>query len=722
MIGTHLAHYRILGKLGEGGMGDVFSAEDTTLGRKVALKVLHEEMAEDSERLMRFEREAKAIAALNHPNIVTIYSVEEADGKRFITMELVQGEPLARVILGNRLESDRFLRFAKPLIEALVSAHENGIVHRDLKPANIMVTDDGRIKVLDFGLAKLQSDSGISTVSQMATEARTQVGMVMGTMPYMSPEQVQGQPVDHRTDIFAVGVIFHEMLTGERPFSGASSAELVSAILRDPPPRLTELRPDLPGHLGRIVARCLEKDPARRYQTARDIGLELEAVEQERIATAPSETKTEAAPSIAVLPFADMSAEKDQDYFCEGLAEELINGLGRIEHLRVASRTSAFQFKDTSLDIRQIGQRLNVATVLEGSVRKAGDRLRVTAQLVDVKDGYRLWSERFDRELKDVFAIQDEIAESIVEALEMQLSPRERRAIQNVATRDVEAFDCYLRGRKFFYQMNRRSFEFARQMYSRAIEIDPNYALAFAGIADCSSFVFMYADSSEANRNQANEASRKALELDPELAEAHASRALALSISERYEEAEAEFEAAIERNPKLFEAYYFYARACLAQGKLQQAADLFRKASEVRPEDYQAPQLLTQVLEGMGAPAEVIAEADRKALELLEAHIQLNPDDARALYLCGSSVVKTGDKERGLRMARKALAIDPGEPAILYNVACTYATADEKDEAIDLLGRAIDAGFGYRAWLEHDSDFDELRDDPRFQALVERLG
>ena len=506
------------------------------------------------------------------------------------------------------------------------------------------------------------------------------------------------------------------MTTGQRPFGGDNSADLISSILRDAPRPVNEINIELPNHLGRILKRCLEKEPGRRYQTALDIRNELEELQQEA-----KTSKPESGPSVAVLPFADMSPNKDQDYFCEGIAEELINGLGRIQNLRVASRTSAFQFKETSLDIREIGDRLNVSTVLEGSVRKAGDQLRITAQFVNVEDGYRLWSDRYDREMKDVFAIQDEIAESIVEALKVTLSPKERRAIQNVATRDVAAFDYYLKGRKYFYEMNRKSFEFAREMYSKAIELDPNYALAFAGIADCCSLLYQYADSSEENQRQAEETSGKALELDSELAEAHASRGLALSIGKDYTRAEEHFEKAISLNPKLFEAYYFYARDCLAQGKLAKSAQLFEKASEVRPEDYQAPLLLRQVLIGMGASRSVTDQTLQKALKVVEKHLELNPDDARAHYLGGSALIEMGQTKKGLAWTRRALDIDPDEPATLYNVACSHSIAGASDEALGFLEKAIDAGFGYKEWLENDSDFDTIRENPRFQALLDRL-
>jgi non-specific serine/threonine protein kinase len=718
LIGRTLSHYRILEKLGEGGMGEVYAAEDTSLGRKVALKVLPLEMATKADRLQRFRREARTVASLNHPNIVTIHSVEEADGIPFLTMELVEGESLGDRVTPGGLPLKTLVEVVGPLAEALAVAHERGITHRDLKPANVLFDRDGRPKILDFGLAKLHEDSNASEDEPTAAPSSdlTEAGAVLGTLPYMSPEQVQGRPADHRSDIFSLGAILYELATGERPFRGDTSADLISCILRDQPRELTELRADAPDHLRRIVRRCLDKDPGRRFQSARDLRIELEELENGGAAEG-----IRSAPSVAVLPFADMSPEKDQDYFCEGIAEELINGLGRIENLRVASRTSSFQFKETALDVREIGRRLDVSTILEGSVRKAGERLRITAQLVNVADGYRRWSDRFDREMKDIFAIQDEIAESIVAALEVTLSPKERRALQNVATRDVEAYDYYLRGRKFFYQMNQKAFEFARQMYGKAIELDPSYALAHSGIADCCSFLYQWADSSPANLRAADETSRKALDLDPDLAEAHASRGLALSLGRSFEEAEGEFKEAIRRNPRLYEAYYFYGRACMAEGRYEQAAELFQKAAEMRPEDYQAPCFLEQALRGVGAPKEQVDAASRRTVAIIEDHIELNPDDARALYLGGGCLLTLGERDRGLEWGRRALAIDPDDPMILYNVACLWSQAGETDSAVETLERAVDAGFGHRDWVVHDSDFDALREDPRFQKLLGRL-
>ena len=714
MIGRTISHYRIVDKLGQGGMGTVYVAEDTNLGRKVALKMLPPEMAGNSERLLRFRREAKTVAALNHPSIVTIHSVEDSELGQFITMELVEGKSLEQLIGPRGLPLDRLLEIAIPLADALAAAHQRGITHRDLKPANVMVTSDGRVKVLDFGLAKLQGESPAGETRETATHALTRDGMILGTVPYMSPEQVRSEPVDHRTDIFSLGIVLFEMATGERPFRGVSSAELVSSILRDAPRRVTELNRSLPSDLGRVVARCLEKDPARRYPTALDLKSELAGLRDEGGRT------VRAAPSLAVLPFADLSPEKDQDYFCEGLAEELINALVKIENLRVASRASAFQMKEAVSDVREIGRRLGVETVLGGSVRKAGDRLRITAQLTNVADGYHIWSERYDRKLEDVFAIQDEIAQAIARALQVTLSPGARGGAERAAKVDIQAYDFYLKGRKFFYQFRQQGFEFARQMFARAIVIDPGYARAYAGVADCCSFLYMYFDSSEDNLKEADAASRKAVETDPGSAEAHASRGLAVSLRKRFDEAKVEFETAIRLDPKSFDAHYLYGRSLMSQGRHGEAAEMFRRASRMNPDDYQAPAFLAQALEAAGRAAET-PTVYRDALDAVERYLELNPDDARAVLFGAIAHARLGQHETSMKWAGRAAVIDPNNPSTHYNVACVYALLGEIERGLDSLEQSITTGMGQKEWIDNDPDLDPLREHPRFAELLARF-
>ncbi len=425
--------------------------------------------------------------------------------------------------------------------------------------------------------------------------------------------------------------------------------------------------------------------------------------------------------SIAVLPFLNMSGDAENEYFSDGISEEILNLLVKLPKLRVASRTSSFAFKGKDFDIPIVAERLGVATVLEGSVRRAGDRVRITAQLIDTASDSHLWSETYDREMKDVFDIQDDIAKSIVNALEVTLTPKERRALQYVATTDVEAFDYYLRGRRFFYRMGKRNFHHAIKMYEKAIEQDPNYALAYAGIADAYSLLYQWVESSPEIAEKANEASIRAVELDSDSAEAHAARGMALSLNKKYDEAEREFETAILLNPELFEAYYLYARDCFAQGKAEKAARLFAKASEVNPDDYQAPRLLGLVYRELGRDADA-KEAGLKTVGIVEKHLVLHPDDARALNLGACALVDLGENERAVAWGERALESDRGEPAVLYNVACMYAQLNDDDRAIELLTEAIDQGYGHRAWLENDPDLKGLREDERFKALLARLG
>ncbi len=715
MIGETLSHYRILDKLGAGGMGEVYLAEDTSLKRQVALKVLPAEMAENPDWLRRFQREAELVAALNDPGIVTIYSVEQAEGLHFLTMELVQGKTLAELLPSGGLHLDRFLEIAVPLVQALAAAHDKGVTHRDLKPANVMVTPEGQVKVLDFGLAKLLVADEPTDQSLMPTEALTREGLVLGTIPYMAPEQLEGRPVDHRCDIFSAGIVLHEMVTGERPFKGESSASLISAILRDRPDPITNSRSDVPRQLDRVIQRCLQKDPERRYQTAKDLRNDLEDLPAEL-----KQVKADQQRSVAVLPFKDMSPQKDQDYFCEGIAEDIINALSKVRDLRVASRMAAFQIGDKTTDPGQIGERLDVETVLAGSVRKAGNRVRISAELVNVRDSALLWSERYDRELEDVFEVQDEISESIVEALQVTLSPKEKKAIQHQAAVDVRAYEYYLRGRRLFYGGTRKTFERGLQMFDRAIEIDPNFAAPYAAIADSLSHLYLYFDNSESNLKRADEASRKALELAAESPEAHASRGLALSLLERFEEAQEAFETAIRLDPKLFEAHYFYARSCWQQSKLLEAAQHFEHASEVRPEDFQSICLLSSVYHGLGE-SEKAKDCHHRSLEVIEKHLDLNPDDARALYLGSGALIGIGETEQGLEWAARAVEIDPNDAAVLYNVACTYSNAERLDEAIDYLERAVAVGFASKDWIVNDGDLEPLREHPRYLTLLDSM-
>jgi serine/threonine protein kinase/Flp pilus assembly protein TadD len=721
MIGKTLSHYKILDKLGAGGMGEVYRAEDSRLKREVALKVLPPEMAENPERLRRFQREAELVASLSHPGIVTIYSVEEAEGVHFLTMELVSGQTLGELVPPGGMQVDAFLDLAIPLAQALAAAHDKGVTHRDLKPANVMVTPEGQVKVLDFGLAKLRVADAADDETLMPTEALTQEGLVMGTIPYMAPEQLEGRLVDHRCDIFSIGILLHEMVTGERPFKGESSASLISAILRDSPRPISETRPDVPRQLDRVLQRCLQKDPERRYQTAKDLRNDLEDLPAELQRTERGSAAASEPRSVAVLPLKDMSPQKDQDYFCEGIAEDIINALSKVGDLRVASRMAAFQIVEKTVDPGEIGETLNVETVLSGSVRKAGNRVRISAELVNARDSSQLWSERYDRELEDVFEVQDEISENIVKALQVTLSPKEKKAIQRQkAPMNMQAYEYYLRGRSLHHRGTKLSHDRALQMFNRAIEIDPGFAMAYAGKADTTAYAYMYFGKNEVDLEMADDASMKALELAPDLAEAHTSRGSALSLQERYKEAEEAFETAIQLDPKLFEAHYFYGRCCWQQSKLHEAAEHFQRASEVRPEDFQSVCLLGSVFSSLGE-SEKVSDCHHRAIGLIEKHLELNPDDARALYLGAGALIGVGETEKGLGWAARAVEIDPNDTGILYNVACTYSLAGRIEEAIDYLEKAVVEGFAQKEWIVNDGDLAPLRSHSRYLKLINSM-
>lgn len=715
--GASLARYRLVEKIGSGGMGVVWKALDSRLGREIAIKLLPDQLAADPDALASFEREARAIAALNHPNIVTIHSVEETEGLHFFTMELLTGLTLRELIPAGGMAEDRLLDVALAMAGALGAAHARGIVHRDLKPANVMITLEGQVKLFDFGLAKMRraEPDAHGAGADWATAAGVREDRLAGTLQYMSPEQVRGWSVDQRADIFAFGVILYEMLTGRRPFGGQTVQTLTAAILMDaiiPPSRL---RPELPRRFDEVVVRCTEKDRALRLQSAEDVRGLLAGVRSEGWQAGAAQV-----PSVAVLPFADMSQEKDQDYFCEGIAEEIITSLAQIRNLRVASRISSFQFKGAPLDSREIGRRLGVRHLLEGSVRKAGGRLRITIELTDVEAGYCLWSERYDRDMKDVFAIQEEIAQQVVQAFQLTPSTSQRGALGRRSTADVEAYEFYLKGRKYFYQYSRRGIEFARQLFTRAIEIDAGYALAHAGLADCCTFLFMHVMGREEMRTAAIEAGRRAVELDSGLAQAHVSLGLALSLTRDHDAAEREFETALGLDDRLFEAHYFYARDSFMQGRLEKALKLYQRACELRPEDYQSPLLVGQLYEDLKQSA-MAETARRRGLKAAETRLALHPDDVRALYMGANALVALGERERGLEWAHRAYVLDPEDAMLLYNLACIFSMAAREEEALGFLERSVKAGMNRLTWLQNDSNLDAIRGHARFRAVVQAL-
>jgi serine/threonine protein kinase/Tfp pilus assembly protein PilF len=566
--------YRVIRELGRGGMGVVFQAEDTKLKRPVALKLLPLELAHSPDAEERFLREAQAAAALDHPNICTVYEVGEKDGQAFIAMAYIDGKSLKERIARGPLKIDEALEIAGEVAGGLEEAHRKGIVHRDIKPANVMLTAKGQAKIMDFGLARVESADDL-----------TRTAVVMGTVAYMSPEQALGKKVDHRTDIWSFGCLLYEMLVGHGPFQGGQEQAIFQAIIHADPEPIAALRRDIPAGLVRVLDRCLKKNHLERYPDAGVLIRDLEAVDLHDVASAPPATVRETPPSIAVLPFSDMSPEKDQDYFGEGIAEELINALTHLQGLRVVARTSAFALKGMKLDIREIGRKLDVKTVLEGSVRKAGNRLRVTAQLINVEDGFHLWSERYDREMADIFAIQDEITVAIVDSLKVTLRVGEKTALRKRSTSDPEAYSLYLKGLYFFARPSPESFGKALDSFQAAIAKDPNFALAYAGVANVFGGLGVLNLAPPAEMwPRAKAALQKALSLDEDLAEAHSVAALlAFWYEWDWEAAGRSFDRALSLNPGDAMFHGQHAFLYLNRRKFDEAIREIKKALELDP-------------------------------------------------------------------------------------------------------------------------------------------
>jgi serine/threonine-protein kinase len=693
--GARLGPYEILSALGAGGMGEVYRARDTKLKRDVALKVLPEAFAQDPNRLARFQREAELLATLNHPNIAAIFSIEEAGGVRFMTMELVEGCTLDPMISRGAVSMAQFFDIAIALADALSAAHRKHIIHRDLKPSNVMMADDGRVKVLDLGLAQAVDPDPVRPEDAVTHLGLTQAGIIVGTMPYMSPEQIEAKPLDHRTDLFSLGVILYELVTGERPFRGDSSPALMSSILKDHPKPVGERRPDVPGAVSRLIDRCLEKHRRDRIQTATEILAELKAQRrawESGAAWAVRPAAPDIAPrpvervaSIAVLPFTDMSAAKDQDWFCDGMAEEILNALTPLKGLRVAARTSAFSFKGKSDDLRTIGEKLNVTTVLEGSVRRAGDRVRITVRLSDVANGFQLWSERYDRELKDIFDVQDEIAKAIAERLRVTLAGGKEDRLVEQGTTNVEAYQLYLKGHAL---LGRRgtSIPAALDLFRKAVEIDPNYSLAWAGFADaCSGLAITGSMSGTESKPQAMAAATRSIELDPTSAAGHAALACATLLLENNRTmAKQEFERALELRPSYVLGRSWYACFYLqwARGDLEQGIAEARRALDSDPLSSYAGMILACCLCTAGRLDEAIETARRA--------VQHDPESFVARWALGVSLRTAGRFEEAVSTLETAAGMSGRHSRALSSLAGVFGQWGKRSEASALHRELMD--------------------------------
>jgi serine/threonine-protein kinase len=737
MIGQQMSHYIILEELGRGGMGVVYKAKDTQLKRTVVLKFLHSHAFESDDDRRRFTREARIGAALDHANICTVFEIDEEDGRIFIAMAYIEGVALKEKIRSGPLHINVAVDIATQVANGLLAAHEKDIVHRDIKSSNIMVTGDGRVQIMDFGLARVLGGREISGEG------------LVGSPSYMSPEQARGEKVDVRTDIWSLGVVLYEMLTGELPFRGEFEAAVVYSILNEEAVPLMSRRPEVPMELARVVNKMIAKDRDARYRTMDAVIADLSAAKHV-VKIGTRQPGRQDRPSIAVLPFADMSPDGNQEYFCDGLSEEITGALARVERLRVVARTSAFSFKGKNVPAPEIGRKLGVKTLLDGSVRKAGDHLRIAVHLTNAENGYELWSQNYDREMEDIFAIQDEIQLAIVEQLKVTLLGEDRAALVKRHTVDPEAFSLYWQGRYFWNKRTEEGYRKGLEYFHQAIERDSSYALAYVGVADCYDLLGWYDHlAPEEAFPKARKAASKAMELDESLAEAHATAGwICVNFDWSWQCAEAGYKRAIELNPGYATAHQWYAEYLSYMGRHKEAITHAERAVELDPlsiiincdlgqvfyyaRDYErAAAQLRRALE-MDADFAVAnfflafvhlqsqqhaeaTEAAKRALDLSGGNDPTHIAQLGAVYAFSGEV----DKARTTLQTLKELS---GERYVSpFCVALVYSGLGHKDEAFTWLNSAFDAHDHWLETLKVHPAIDGLRADPRYGELLAKM-
>jgi len=730
--------YEIIEELGKGGMGKVYRVEDKKIKEEIALKLIKPEISADKQTIDRFRNELKMTRMISHRNVCSMFDLGDEKGMSFITMEYVPGEDLKSMIrMSGQLSTGTAIKIAKQICDGLSEAHRLGIVHRDLKPSNVMIDKEGNARIMDFGIAR-----------SIRAKSITGEGMMIGTPEYMSPEQVEGEEVDQRSDIYSLGVILYEMATGRVPFGGDTPLSIAvkhkTAVPLDP----RRLNHQIPEDFSKVILRCMEKSRDKRYQSAQELLSELNKLEEEKQEQKKSaETPWER--SIAVLPFADLSAERDQEYFCDGIAEELINALTKIERLKVASGSSAFQFKGKGHDIQEIGKRLKVETVLEGSVRKAGNRLRITAQLVNVADGYHIWSEKYDCEMKDIFAIQDEISLTIVDKLKVKLLREDKEKLVKRSTEDVEAYNLYLKGRYFWGKRTKEGFRKAMEFFKQSIEKDPNFTLGYSGLADSYNLVGFYSFSQPKEAfPKAKEAAQKALKIDDTIAEAYASLAFVqLYYDWDWKDAYENFKKAVKLSPGYPTAHHWYAEYLLVVGRIEEAFVESKRALELDPFS-----LVINVL--LGWAFHYSYQYDQ-AIEQYLKTLEMDPNFAPAHYFLGLTYVQKTMFDEAIEEFKKAKAIfgdntltnaalwhakarrgktDEVQKVLdemakisrqtyfpLYYKAAIYADVGDNDQAFHWLEKCFEERDMWLALLKVDPIWSDLRPDPRFNELLKKM-
>jgi serine/threonine protein kinase/tetratricopeptide (TPR) repeat protein len=732
MIGKRVSHYDVLRTLGAGGMGVVYEAEDTQLGRRVALKFLPKDLSSDAQALERFQREARAASALNHPNICTVHAIGEHEGEHFITMELLEGESMAQILAKRKFEIGELVDAAVQIADALESAHAKGIVHRDIKPANLFLNNRGQMKILDFGLAKF--DIGLAGTSPAAADTATgrgdltTPGTAVGTVAYMSPEQARGHFTDARSDLFSLGTVLYQMAAGVLPFRGDTQAVVFDAILNRDPVPIRQLHGSVPESFDRILVKLLEKDRSLRCQSATELKTDLLRLKRDLDSgskrTDSGETRPAAAKapdrSIAVLYFENLSGVKEDEYFRDGITEDIITELSKIKGLNIFSRPTVLAFRDRPVTPAQIGQQLGAAFALTGSLRRAGNRVRINAQLIDTHTDFPMWSERYDREMQDIFEVQDEIARKIAEALRVTLSPQEQAELAARPTDNMQAYDLYLRGKSYVRRLTRQDLEFARQMFENATALDPKFALAFAAVANACALIYYNYGRDEAWMERARAASEKAAALQPDLPEADIARAWVLYAGQHYDETIRLARQAIARKPDCG-GYYLLGRALFSAGRYQELADIAELAIQSAGGDYNVYSPITNALGALGKH-EALRNVRQRRTQALEAQLRQVPEDVRARIMLSIDYADAGRIDDAMREVNLAIVLRPDEASVLYNAACALCKMNKKAEALDALRKAWQAGFGDPDWARRDPDLALLHGDPEFDRLYPETG
>ena len=734
-----IGRYLICSLLGAGGMGEVYLADDTKLDRKVALKILPADVGHD--RVLRFVREAKAASALNHPNILTIYEIDEIDSEQFIVTEFIEGETLRARMRKASVTPREAIDVGIQVASALCATHKVGIIHRDVKPENIMLRRDGIVKVLDFGLAKLERAwPAADADSQTPTQAliNTEAGTVLGTAQYMSPEQARGLDVDARTDIWSLGCVLYEMVAARQPFVGATMLDVLTGILNREQDSLVHHLPEGPREFERIICRALRKDREERYQTAKELLIDLKDLKSElesqsrrgpsaKVTVDTIQDSTESTSpsvpekSIAVLYFENMNSENDSDHFCAGITEDIITDLSKINHLKVVPRTDVLSFRNKEVNIRQVGETLRVNYILEGSVRTAGNKIRITAQLIDVRGGYQLWAERFDRFVEDIFDLQNEVSQKIAEALKISLTDSEKQLLAKKPTDDLRAYDFYMRGRELLYLKGKRNTESAIRMFENAVAIDPGFASSYAGLAEAYSHMYEWYDGNPLWLGKVIETNQRALTLDPNLSEAQFGIAMVYFHHRRFSESKRTIEEILRENSEFHPGYLRLGMIADLSGDLDCALKYYRRAAELKPYDEDSWRFLAGVHRKL-ANIQAAEEAELKVIEVTSRKLEASLDDITVMSRLAEAYARFGGKEEAHATLKRVFELEPNDGLAVYNCSCAYALLGEKGPALISLRRAFESGFRTVAhWAKTDDAFDSIRSDGEFQQLVAEL-